>query len=320
MIENGTSVAGLSFGSHECFEERIKGGILASDEVLQCAKISVYLNTSHFVHLWLVVLSLANSFKQALNTYLAPMKINPRAFLPAIDFFQAANGKEIEMKFVMESFFVTGQVIQFAIHHGSISLIRCAVTQISGLNFMLTFLMSGLVWLKDREHGIFQRSQVHKVSQLYFFLSHLLVQAALMLLSNGFFLLMAVCLFRLPVTANLLAAYALLYLQTVSTTLLGLLLAITSSCHMTYLTKFSLLVFPCFFISGVMWPLESINIRLVHMLTSILPLTKPTTAMRAILSRNLPPSNPLVYGGFLTLTCYTVVGLVACLLRLHMKH
>ena len=181
---------------------------------------------------------------------------------------------------------------------------------------MLTFLMSGLLWLKERENGIFERSQVHNVSQLTFFLSHLLVQVILMSASNILLVAASAYMFRFQWNINLLVAYLLLYLQTVCTILIGQLVAMTSRCHMTYLTKLALVVFPCFFISGSMWPLESINSRLFHIVTEILPLTKPTTAFRALVSRNLPPNNPIVYNGFLTLACYVIVCFGICLLQL----
>lgn len=187
---------------------------------------------------------------------------------------------------------------------------------------MLTFLMSGLVWLKDRGSGVFERSAVHGVSQTTFFACHFFVQAIIMAVSNALFILMAIFLFDVNlysgdgVAVSMFTAYLLLLLQSVSTIMLGQLVALTSSCHMTYLTKMAMLVFPLFFASGTLWPLESINSPLLRGFTALLPLTRPTTAMRSLVSRHLPLSSPQVYGGFLVLFGYTLLFFFACLYRL----
>lgn len=137
-----------------------------------------------------------------------------------------------------------------------------------------------------------------------------------MAISNVSLLLVSVWLFGLEVSSSLVAAYALLYLQSVSSILLGQLLAITSSCHMTYLTKMAMVTFPCFFVSGILWPTSAIQNPLLEMATKVFPLTRPANALRALLSRHLPLTSPQVFGGFLTLIAYIILPLIICTVRL----
>lgn len=302
LIESGICTAGLTFAGNftECFEQRIEAGMLAPDEVLDCAQARLHLDNTHFIRFWIFAFSMANGFKKAIFEYFPPLGINPLTLLPPLNFLDAVTGEEMQFKFAMESFFVSGQI--------------------TGINFMLTLLMSGLVWLKDRASGVFERSAVHGVSQTTFFVCHLSVQATIMAASNCLFIAVAVWLFDVRLSGNgtvsILTAYLLLYLQSVSTIILGQLVALTSSCHMTYLTKMAMLVFPLFFASGTLWPLESLNSPLLQALMGALPLTRPTTAMRSLISRQLPFTSPQVYGGFLVLAGYTLLFLVACLYRL----
>ena len=112
QITNGKTMAGLSFNSNftDCFEERIQEGVHSSDQLLQCTQIGVYLDSSHYVNMWLMMISWINSFKQIITTYLPQLGANSRVFLPAFDILEAKFEKEIELKFEMETFFASGQV------------------------------------------------------------------------------------------------------------------------------------------------------------------------------------------------------------------
>jgi len=112
-IQQGQSVAGVSLGSNftDCFAERIAQGVRVSDDIIDCSQIRVHVDTSHFIHFWLLVLSFADAFKQTFSEFLPRMGANPRAFLPAINVLESNSGKEIAVKFDMEAFFVPGQVL-----------------------------------------------------------------------------------------------------------------------------------------------------------------------------------------------------------------
>ncbi len=112
LIESGICTAGLTFAGNftECFEQRIEAGMLAPDEVLDCAQARLHLDNTHFIRFWIFAFSMANGFKKAIFEYFPPLGINPLTLLPPLNFLDAVTGEEMQFKFAMESFFVSGQV------------------------------------------------------------------------------------------------------------------------------------------------------------------------------------------------------------------
>lgn len=55
---------------------------------------------------------------------------------------------------------------------------------------------------------------------------------------------------------------------------------------------------PIVMLCGIIWPIEGMH-TVLKCISYILPLTKSTEAMRAMLARGWPISNPTVYAGFI---------------------
>lgn len=112
LILSGKSMAGVTFFENftECFEQRLHDGMLASEEVLDCAQIRLHVDTTHFIRVWLLVFSFITSFKQVIFAHLPRIGINPQTLMPPIDFLDAGTGNEAKLEFAFESFFVSGNV------------------------------------------------------------------------------------------------------------------------------------------------------------------------------------------------------------------
>ncbi|KAJ8985043.1 hypothetical protein NQ317_016954 [Molorchus minor] len=183
--------------------------------------------------------------------------------------------------------------------------------------FMAVALTSGAM-LIERNEGILERSLVNGISGVEILFSQVFTQFVVMLCQTIMVILFAFVVFNLTQEGS----WVLVFVITILAGMCGMCFGFVVSCicdnerSATYMALGSFL--PIVMLCGIIWPIEAMNDYL-RLISNVLPLTQATESLRCILARAWTISNPVVYGGFISLGVWILVFLTISILVLKFK-
>jgi ABC-type multidrug transport system permease subunit len=169
--------------------------------------------------------------------------------------------------------------------------------------------------LVEKSEGILERCLTSGVTQFEFLTTYLLAKAIVMMVQV--FETIFVCLYVFDFTnkGSLTTVVALLGLVGLCGLTYGLL--ISCWCH-TERTALLMLMgsnIPCFYLSGLLWPMEGMHWTL-RKASYILPTTQPLYTLRAILQKGASLGDVQVFSGFAVLIVIISVNIIGCVIAL----
>lgn len=176
------------------------------------------------------------------------------------------------------------------------------------LNFLQTILMSGLVWLKDHDHGIMLRSGVHRVTKNHFLVAHSVALSILSAAATVLLMVAVVPTFRVPLDCTLLYTTLVLALQAVSSMFIGLFIAVTSSNTFDFIIKSQFCIMPVFYCGENTYPLAGGGNLFTDAITTVYPLKAATVAFRALIFEHFDITDYKVFAGVLHMLLVSIAA------------
>ncbi|XP_017765789.1 PREDICTED: ABC transporter G family member 20-like [Eufriesea mexicana] len=179
--------------------------------------------------------------------------------------------------------------------------------------FLSVALTSGAMLL-ERNEGLLERSLVSGLTGTEILFGQIITQFVVMLGQTLMVLIFSFAVFQITWEGNI----GWIIVLTVLTGLSGMSFGFVIACvcenekSATYMAMGSFL--PFVMLCGIIWPIEGMH-EILKYISYILPLTKSTESMRAMLARGWSISNPTVYNGFIsTLIWISIFQTLAILL------
>lgn len=186
------------------------------------------------------------------------------------------------------------------------------------LNYYLPLFIVGMIWMKDTSSGIIDRCKVHNVFKEHFFIAHLLTMVVFSILSAILVMFAIIPTFHLQYDTVTLNIFLLIWLQTIGSVVIGLLIGLTSNYSFDFLMKINFIVFPAIFFSEIFWPANNDNL-LTQTLSSLYPLKKTTVAFRALIFEKLRFTDYLIYVAFEYSIVHTFILLLLCFICIQIR-
>ncbi|KAI4461940.1 atp-binding cassette sub-family h member 1 [Holotrichia oblita] len=183
--------------------------------------------------------------------------------------------------------------------------------------FLAVTLTSGAMLL-ERNEGIMERCMVNGITVLELLFAHVITEFLVMFVQSILVLVFSFAVFNVTERGPL----WLVVLLTVLTGLCGMCFGCVVSCvcdterTATYLAMGSFL--PIVMLCGIVWPIEAMH-HVLKVISYVLPLTKSTESLRAMLQKGWAFEHPAVYAGFVSTLLWIAVYLVVAILFLKFK-
>ncbi|XP_020289827.1 ABC transporter G family member 23 isoform X2 [Pseudomyrmex gracilis] len=184
--------------------------------------------------------------------------------------------------------------------------------------FFLSVALTSGAMLMERNEGLLERSLVSGLSSTEILFSQTITQFTVMFGQSVMVLIVCFAIFKVTCEGNI----GWITILTILTGFSGMCFGFVIACFCdtersaTYVAMGSFI--PFVMLCGIIWPLEGMHPVLRH-ISSILPLTKSTESMRAMLARGWLISEPTVYYGFISTFIWICIFMTLSLLLLKFK-
>ncbi|XP_017796299.1 PREDICTED: ABC transporter G family member 23 [Habropoda laboriosa] len=183
--------------------------------------------------------------------------------------------------------------------------------------FLSVALTSGAMLL-ERNEGLLERSLVSGLTGSEILFAQVITQFVVMVGQTIMVLIFSFPVFKLTCEGDIAWITILTVLTGLCGMCFGFVIAIVceNERSATYLAMGSFL--PIVMLCGIIWPIEGMH-YILRYISYLLPLTKSTESMRAILARGWSISNPTVYNGFISTLIWISVFMTLSILLLKFK-
>ena len=184
--------------------------------------------------------------------------------------------------------------------------------------FFLSVALTSGAMLLERNEGLLERSLVSGLTGPEILFAQVITQFTVMIGQTVMVLIFSFAVFGITCEGDIGWVSAL----TILTGLCGMCFGFVIACvcenerSATYVAMGSFL--PIVMLCGIIWPIEGMH-TVLKCISYILPLTKSTEAMRAMLARGWPISNPTVYAGFVATFIWISVFMTLAILLIKFK-
>ncbi|KZC14992.1 ABC transporter G family member 23 [Dufourea novaeangliae] len=184
--------------------------------------------------------------------------------------------------------------------------------------FFLSVALTSGAMLLERNEGLLERSLVSGLTGTEILFAQVITQFVVMIGQTVMVLIFSFAVFRITCVGDIGWISAL----TILTGLCGMCFGFVIACvcenerSATYVAMGSFL--PIMMLCGIIWPIEGMH-YILRYISFILPLTKSTESMRAMLARGWPISNPTVYNGFIATFVWISVFMTLSILLIKFK-
>lgn len=181
--------------------------------------------------------------------------------------------------------------------------------------FSISTLWSALCFKSTQIDGLLERSLIAGVGTSEILVAHLASQLLAMVLQNGILFAVVIPLMSFTSEGPLWVAALLASAQNVSGIVLGTALACILPDMIALSGCIMALVFPCFILSGIVWPLEAMS-PILRTIAILLPITIPAEAQRSIFNRGWGLERVSIRESFYWLAAWTLLfGLLILLFK-----
>ncbi|XP_046614540.1 ABC transporter G family member 20 isoform X1 [Neodiprion virginianus] len=184
--------------------------------------------------------------------------------------------------------------------------------------FFLSVALTSGALLLERNEGLMERSLVSGITGTEILFGQVVTQFVVMCGQTLMVLVFSFAVFKLTCHGSI----ALVTVLTVLTGLCGMCFGFVVACacdnerSATYMAMGSFL--PIVMLCGIIWPVEGMN-PVLRYISFILPLTKSTESIRAMLGKGWPISQPAVYDGFISTFLWIIIFLTLSILLIKFK-
>ncbi|XP_046742307.1 ABC transporter G family member 20 [Diprion similis] len=184
--------------------------------------------------------------------------------------------------------------------------------------FFLSVALTSGALLLERNEGLMERSLVSGISGTEILFGQVVTQFVVMCGQTLMVLVFSFAVFKLTCHGSIAWVTAL----TVLTGLCGMCFGFVVACacdnerSATYMAMGSFL--PIVMLCGIIWPVEGMN-PVLRYISFILPLTKSTESIRAMLGKGWSISQPAVYDGFIATFLWIIIFLTLSILLIKFK-
>ncbi|CAK9808492.1 ABC transporter G family member 23 [Anthophora quadrimaculata] len=183
--------------------------------------------------------------------------------------------------------------------------------------FLSVALTSGAMLL-ERNEGLLERSLVSGLTGTEILFAQVITQFVVMVGQTIMVLIFSFPVFQLTCEGDIAWITILTILTGLCGMCFGFVIAIVceNERSATYLAMGSFL--PIVMLCGIIWPIEGMH-YILRYISYVLPLTKSTESMRAILARGWSITNPTVYNGFISTLVWISVFMTLSILLIKFK-
>ncbi|KAL6262618.1 hypothetical protein P5V15_005411 [Pogonomyrmex californicus] len=184
--------------------------------------------------------------------------------------------------------------------------------------FFLSVALTSGAMLLERNEGLLERSLVSGLTGTEILFGQVITQFTVMFGQSVMVIIVAFPIFKVTCEGEI----GWIGLLTVLTGLCGMCFGFVIACFCdnersaTYVAMGSFL--PIVMLCGIIWPIEGMH-PILKYISFVLPLTKSTESMRAILARGWPITEPTVYYGFIATFIWISIFMSLALLLLKFK-
>lgn len=172
--------------------------------------------------------------------------------------------------------------------------------------------------LIERNEGILERSLVNGITGIELLMAHVVTQFSVMVIQTAAVLLFTFCVFDITLKGNV----SFVIILTLLTGLCGMCFGFVISCicdterTATYFALGSFL--PIIMLCGIVWPIEAMH-KILRVISFVLPLTKSTECIRAVMAKGWGIDESVVYEGFIATFFWIIIFLTLSVLLLKFK-
>lgn len=275
--------------------ERTEAGRFADESTIESAEVTVKLDMSNQQISTMLYRDIQLTFFAFLENILSDCEINPKVGRVPIDWNEPVYGDRIPN---FTDFAAPGVILTII--------------------FFLSVAMTTGALLIERNEGMMERCLVAGITGSEILLSQVTTQFALMLGQTLLVIMFSFYIF--DVTNN--GDIGLVILLCTINGLCGMCFGFVIACAVdtertaTYIAMGSFL--PIVMLCGIIWPIEGMY-PILQFASTFLPLTKSTESLRSILQRGWNLHQPSVYNGFISISVWALMFLVASILLLKFK-
>uniref|UniRef100_T1J7I6 ABC transporter domain-containing protein n=1 Tax=Strigamia maritima TaxID=126957 RepID=T1J7I6_STRMM len=181
--------------------------------------------------------------------------------------------------------------------------------------YFLSVGLTNLTFLLERKDGLFERVYVAGVTDVEIIVGFCVTKGFVMSVQIVFSLLLMIEVFNVPCYGPLFWVIILILLQGWNGIFHGLL--VSALVDDEYLALFFQIAyfFPCFMLSGIVWPIEGIP-KYLQFISYSLPQTYPVQAIRALLLRGWGIAEMVVWRGILVTSTWIILLIIAVIVTL----
>lgn len=160
--------------------------------------------------------------------------------------------------------------------------------------------------VKSHDQGTFERCLTMTVSNFEFLMANLVAQVPVLIVHVTSIFIVTFVVAENTLLGSWMDVYALFLLSGFMGMFLGAVIAVFGKTETTMMALSLGLFFTLTFLCSIIWPIEG-SPKLLQHISSLLPLTHPTSSLRSMLYRGWTLWHPQVSGGLFTLIIWIVV-------------
>ncbi|XP_076759028.1 ABC transporter G family member 20 [Xylocopa sonorina] len=277
------------------FQRRMESISSASESVLVNGQIDVSLRSANRQIAVFVHKTLYENFLEDFRHILKECHVYPQVANPPIHFEPAIYGS-----------------------NDSTYLDYIAPTFILVVLFVLATSVSSTIIISDRHSGVWDRILVQGVNTSEILLTHIIVQAMLIVIQVTVALCIFFVMFSVECKGSMAVVISMSFLEGICGMLYGLLISVLFTSHtlVNYVSVGSF--YPLILLCGMIWPIEGMP-PVLRWFSMIMPVTLPGISMRGILIKGASLAEPEVYTGFLVMLGWIAIFISVCLFQLRTK-
>ncbi|XP_041985170.1 ABC transporter G family member 23 isoform X2 [Aricia agestis] len=184
--------------------------------------------------------------------------------------------------------------------------------------FFLAVALTSSALIVERTEGLLDRSWVAGVYPGEILFSHVVTQFVVMCGQTALVLLFMILVFGVKCNGNIAYVVMLTLLQGLCGMCFGFVISAACELERNAIQLALGSFYPTLLLSGVIWPIEGMP-WILRYVSLCLPLTLATSALRSVLTRGWPFSEPEVYLGFISTLIWIALFLVVTLTILRFK-
>ncbi|XP_075591948.1 ABC transporter G family member 23 isoform X2 [Dermatophagoides farinae] len=279
------------------YRRRAKNPSDLSEQDFNNSKIKLYPDqTDNFIHN-VIDNSLMNSYQKFVENIAESFGYNPSTVRIPVMVQEVVHGKlDLENGYVLLDNLIAGSLV--------------------AIIYTTPLLMSGMVLVMERKDNIIERTFVNGATSIEVFLTHLITLMLSLIIQVIILLFVAIIVFDVSVLGPLSEVYLMLYLQGLTGIFIGLLISAISKNEIVAVLLSLGMVFPLWMISGVFWPLESIDAWLQKIFW-MAPLSYPIRSTHHMFRRGWTFAQHEVFMGYVSSFIYNIILLVTNVLVFH---